>query len=245
MKSIKLQKLELTRSEMEKLGKKDKKRYIMFTFMVRDLNVLQKCLMFANNESAEGVPSTSAKCTTILFFLKTLISKIFEMWIFLKNNKIIKDSESFSEELKKKCGEIEQFFSDKKIKDIVAFIRNNFGFHYEYQNNVDASIEEASKRFSEFEIWLSADSANEIFSSSNAVVMEVIFSKMRELGFLGDRNALMLELHDLTLKAAHLLREFIIDYIAEAFEVSWEKREQVQIEVPQLSQVTLPLIVAE
>ena len=69
----------------------------------------------------------------------------------------------------------EKFFSDKKVKDIFAFIRDKFGFHYEYQNDVDEMIENASKQFSEFEMWLSDDSANEIFASSNAVMLEVVF----------------------------------------------------------------------
>ena len=152
---------------------------------------------------------------------------------------------SFSRELKEKCEEIENFFSDNKVKDIFTFIRNKFGFHYEYRDDVDVMIEDASKQFSEFEIWLSEDSANEIFASSNAVILEVIFLKMKRVGFTGDAKSLMDQLFDLALKGSGLFREFSVLYLAEAFPVSWVQREEVVIEAPQYSQVKLPLIVTK
>ncbi len=186
MKKVKLTKLTLPKREIDKLGSQEKKRYIMFTCMVQDLNLLQKCLIFVGNENSSDKPNVSAKTTISFFFLKTLISKIHEMWTFLSKNKILQTSASFSKELKEKCDAIENFFSDKRVKDIFAFIRDKFGFHYEYQNDVDEMIEDASKQFSEFEVWLSDDSANEIFASSNAVMLEVVFSEMKRMGFSGD-----------------------------------------------------------
>ena len=245
MKKVKLTNLVLPKSEIDKLGPQEKKRYLMFTCMVRDLNLLQKCLIFAGNESSSDTPSVSAKTTISFFFLKTLISKIHEMWVFLNKNKVLEGSVSFSRELKEKCEEIENFFSDNKVKDIFTFIRNKFGFHYEYWDDVDVMIEDASKQFSEFEIWLSEDSANEIFASSNAVILEVIFLKMKRVGFTGDAKSLMDQLFDLALKGSGLFREFSVLYLAEAFPVSWVQREEVVIEAPQYSQVKLPLIVTK
>ena len=243
MKKVKLTNLVLPKTEIDKLGPQEKKRYIMFSCMVRDLNLLQKCLIFAGNESSADKASVSAKTTISFFFLKTLISKIHEMWMFLKKNKIMENSESFSRELKTKYNAIETFFFDKKIRNIFAFIRNKFGFHYEYWNDIDVIVEDTLKRFTEFEIWLSDDSANEIFASSNAVILEVIFLKMKKLGFAGDTQSLMEELFDLALTGAHLFREFSVLYLAEAFPVKWEQRGEVVIEAPQDSQVNLPLIV--
>jgi hypothetical protein len=245
MKKVKLTKLILPKSEIDKLGPQEKKRYIMFTCMVRDLNLLQKCLIFVGNESSSEKPNVSAKTTSSFFFLKTLISKLHEMWTFLSKNNILQDSAGFSKDLREKCDEIENFFSDKKVKDILAFIRNKFGFHYEYWDDVDVMIEEASKQFSEFEIWLSEDSANEIFVSSNAVMLEVIFSEMKRLGFLGRTESLMHQLYGLAVTGARLFREFSVLYLAEAFPVKWERREQVVVEAPTLSQVKLPLIVSK
>jgi hypothetical protein len=104
-------------------------------------------------------------------------------------------------------------------------------------------IENTIQCFSELDMWLSDDSTNEIFSSSNVITMEVIFSEMRRLGFSGKNEVLMHELFRLTVEAARLFREFIVYYIVD--KIDWEPREQVEIEAPELSQVTLPLIVAE
>lgn len=245
MKKVKMTKLTLTKSEMDKLGPQEKKRYIMFTLMLRDLNLLQKFLMCVGNESSTDQPTASAETTIHLFFLKTLISKIHEMWTFLSKNKILQGSAGFSTVLKEKSDKIENFFSEKKVKDIFAFIRDKFGFHYEYQDDVDGMIEDASKRLSEFEIWLSDDSANEIFASSNAVTMEVIFSRMKIVGFTGDMENLLRQLYELALKGANLFREFSVLYLVEVFPVMWERREEVEIEAPLYSQIKLPLIVTK
>jgi len=245
MNKVKLIKLVLPKSEIDKLSPQEKKRYLMFTSIVGDLNLLQKCLIFVGNESSSAPPNVSARTTISFFFLKTLISKIHEMWTFLNKNKVLEGSASFSGELKEKCNEIENFFFDNKVKDIFAFIRNRFGFHYEYWDDVDVMIEDASKQFSEFEIWLSEDSANEIFASSNAVILEVIFLKMKRVGFAGDAKSLLEQLLDLALKGSGLFREFSVLYLAEAFPVNWEQREEVVIEAPQYLQVKLPLIVTK
>src|SRR4030042_6704033 len=96
MNKVKLIKLVLPKSEIDKLSSQEKKRYLMFTSMVRDLNLLQKCLIFVGNESSSNPPIVSARATIMFFFLKTLISKIHEMWTFLNKNKVLEDSVGFS-----------------------------------------------------------------------------------------------------------------------------------------------------
>ena len=55
----------------------------------------------------------------------------------------------------------------------------------------------------------------------------------------------MLHLYELAVTGAPLFREFSVLYLAEAFSVNWERREEVEIEAPQYSQVKLPLIVTK
>ncbi|MBU3967966.1 MAG: hypothetical protein KKG76_11455 [Euryarchaeota archaeon] len=245
MKKIKLTKLTLPNDEIIKLDKKEKKRYIMFTCMVRDLNLLQKCLAFISNEKPTNDPYISANTTISFFFLKTLISKIHEMWFFMNNNKIWDDYSNFSSGLKNIGNEVKKFFSDKKVEDIFSFIRNKFGFHYEYWDDVDKLIDDASKSFPQFEMYLSSEnSANEIFSSSNAVILKVIFLKMQELGFEGEDKDLMDILFNLALQGARLFQEFSVFYLSEAFSIKWEQQEEIEVEAPLVSEVRLPLIVA-
>ncbi|MBI3248031.1 MAG: hypothetical protein HYZ50_16120 [Deltaproteobacteria bacterium] len=245
MKKIKLTKLILPKNEINKLTPQEKKRYVMFTCMIRDLNLLQKCLIFIGNDVSSIRPSILAIATFSFFFLKTLISKIHEMWVFLKRNKIPREPAIFSSELQKKYNGIEDFFHDKKVEDIFAFIRDKFGFHYEYQNDIDGMIEEASKHFSKFEMWLSDDSGNEIFASSNDVMLKVVFSEMRRLGFSGNEEVLLHQLYELAVSGSLLFREFNVFYLVESFPIHWEKQESVEIKAPRYSQVRLPLIVTK
>lgn len=241
---IKLSKLVLEREELNKMSPKEKKRYIMLTCILRDLNLLQKYLVYSYNKKPSKEPLVSANTTVGFFFLKTLMSKIHEMWTFLDKNKILDDCSTFSNELKAKRGEIQNFFSDRKVKEIFSFIRNKFGFHYEYWDDVDLLIDEATKLFDQLVMWLSTeDSGNEIFASSNAIMIYVIFLKMRNLGFEGDEQKLMDKILDLALNAARIFREFSVSYIVEAFSINWRQEEEIEIDAPSISEVHLPLIV--
>jgi len=242
---IKLARLILERGEFDKISSKEKKRYIMLTFILRDLNLLQKCLVYSMNKKPSEKPLISANTTVHFFFLKTLISKIYEMWKFLTKNGILDNHRTFPKELKAKRDEIQAFFSDEKVKKIFSFIRNKFGFHYEYEDKVDFLIDEAMKSFNQFEMWLSTqDSGNEIFASSNAVTLKVIFLKMSDLGFEGDDRILMKKIFDLGLNGARIFREFTVSYIVgEAFPIKWHRKEEIEIAAPSISEVHLPLMV--
>jgi len=245
MKKINLSKLTLSQEELNKLSKRQKKRFIMFTCIIRDLNLLQKCLGYISNDKRTDDPFHSANVTISFFFLKTLISKIHEMWFFLKKNKIANDRGSFSVDLKNKIDEIVLFFDDKKTEKIFTFVRNKFGFHYEYWNDVDKLIRNALKDFDCYEAWLSSEnSANEIFASTNAVILKVIFSRMTKLGFKGDNQALMDTLFDLSLRGARLFQEFSVHYLTEISDIKWEQQTSIEIDVPLITEVKLPLIVA-
>jgi hypothetical protein len=244
MKKTKLTKLILPKYQIDKLNVKDKKRYLMFTCMISDMDILEKLLIFASNDKPKNEPYLSANATMVGFLLKSLISKIHEMKIFICKNKIQSNSESFSDDLKNKIAEIEIFFADKDTNTIFAFIRDKFGFHYEYKNDIDQLIDQVSKNYSSFEMWLSSeDSTNEIFPSSNDIIFDVIFIKMQELGFSGNKTSLFDQLVNLSIKAAKLFCDLSVEYISEAFPVQWILGEQIEIDAPEFSEVKLPLIV--
>jgi hypothetical protein len=243
MANVKLTKLVLPQPELRKLNPKEKKRYIMFSLMLRDLNLLQKCLVFCANQSPSDAPSRSAKTTTSVFFLKTLISKIHEMRIFFDKNNVMANVAQ-STELMNLATEVNNFFSEPKIIGICSFIRNKFGFHYEYQDDVDTLIDDVLNQFTEFEIWLSLeDSGNEIFSSSNDVIIKAIFSEMTRLGFSGNDENLLDQLFSVAVRGARILREFSVSYVVDALPVRWVQKEKIEIVAPFYSEVKLPLIV--
>ncbi len=242
---IKLVKLLLEREELNKMSPKEKKRYLMLTFILRDLNLLQKCLVYSDNKKPSQKALVAANTTIHFFFLKELISKIQEMWTFLNKNRVLDDHPTFSCKLKAERDDILNFFSDKKVEEIFSFIRNKFTFHYEYFDDVDPLIEAAMNSFDQLEMWLSPGSGNEIFPSSNAVTLRVIFSKMSDLVFEGDDKILMKKLFNLALNGAQMFRKFSVSYLVEAFYINSRKEEEIELDVPSISEVHLPLIVKE
>ena len=67
---------------------------------------------------------------------------------------------------------------------------------------------------------------------------------MQQLGFVGDEKQLMDIIFKLTLKIARLFQEFSTFYLTEAFSVKWEQQKEMEIDVPLISEVTLPLIIS-
>ncbi len=246
MKKIKMTRATIDQSDIAKLDIKEKKRFIMFTNMIRDLELLQKFLIYTTNDKQREEPFFSAKNTLLFFFQKTLISKLHEMWFFLNKNNILSDYPKFSADLKAKISGIKTFFSEEKSERIFSFIRNKFGFHYEYWDDIDSPIDNALKYFKKYEAWLSSEnSGNQIFATSNNVILMVIFAEMKRLGYIGDEKQLMDTLTDLTLECARLFQNFSILYIAEAFSLKWELHEDFELEVPSCFEIDLPLIVAK
>ena len=241
---IKLTELVLPKEQLDKMDKKSKKRYVMFTCMIRDLNLLQKCLIFAGKEKPSSEPLQSANTTIGFFFLKTLLSKIYEMWIFLNRNKVFESLDD--DTLKQKAEEIKAYFSDEKVLGIFEFIRNKFGFHYEYWDDVDEKIDDVTKLLPDLKMWLSnEDSGNEIFPSTQAIILKVIFNEMERIGFEGDDQKMMNYLFDFGTQGARILQEFSAHYLSTAFQLKWEVKEELDVEVPLISDVYLPLLVAK
>lgn len=240
--NIKFTKLVLEKQDFNKLSPKYKKRYIMLTFILRDLNLLQKCLVYSGNNEHSENPLLAATTTTWIFFLKTLISKCYEIWTFLTKNKVLADISTLSSELTTITNDIQNFFSDKKVEEIFSFIRNKFGFHYEYFDDVDSLIDDGIQLIDQLEMWLSEDSGNEVFEFSDKLILNVIVAKMKALGFQGDN---INKIHELALTAARLSRDFCVLYIAEAFPVRRRLEQKIEIDVPSILEVHLPFIVKE
>jgi len=242
-----LHKLVIPNESVKKMSRVQKRQYLMVTNMLRDLNLLQKLLLFTTNNDKLDEPTQNANTTISFFFLKTLISKNHEMWEFMKKEGLLEAN--LSGELDKLRQQIKDFFAEKKKEDIISFIRNKFGFHYEadpgYREDIEELVEDAMNSH-EMDMWLSnTDSGNEIFGSSNAIMLKVIFEKMRKLGFVGDEKRLMEQLFDITLKAAKIFHDFYKLYLLENVlkNIQLQDFGEVQVKTPLLSKVKLPLIV--
>ena len=251
---VKLVKLSIPKSELNKLSAQERKRYIMLTCMMRDLTLLNKCLIYSKNDTPKEQVIGYANTMAGIFFLTTLISKITEMWVFLKENRILDELEKqqISPELQNCVSGINAFFDkeegNEKNEKIFKFIRNKLTFHYEYQNNIDKTIHEGFNKFkdNDFEMWLcKTDSANDIFPSTNAIILLTIFNEMGKVGFSGDDHKKMKDLFDLAIQGTKLFQEFCPLYLTEAFHVKWTQAQDIELEVPDVLTVKLPIVVAK
>lgn len=209
MKNIELAKIVIPKSEIGKLDSRELKRLVMFTFMLNDLNLLQRCLIYVGNTPSETEPEAAAKNVVLSFFLNILLSKIHEMWVFLKENRILSQLGNDDGDLAAKANAVKGFYSERRTKCILEFIRNKFGFHYAYRGDVDETICTAFTKFGCFEAWVSTkDSGNEFFISPIHVFLNLVFDKMRKLSCQGSDDDLMKVLFDLAINGSRIFRDF-------------------------------------
>ncbi len=242
---IKLVKLVLSKDEQSKLTAQEKKRYLMVTCIMRDLIFLQKHLVYIQRARKQGGVEHSAEACSIVFFLTTLLSKVHEARVFFKRNKILKEKETFAPQLKKALGVYDAFFDDPMKREIVAFVRDKIGFHYEYQDDIDPEIEQALDGLAQYQMWLSSsDSGNDIFSSSNDVLTGVLLSTMRKLGFQGDDREQLMNLWDAALEGARVTQHFCRAYLTSGFSITWTEEGEVELLVLTQEAIEVPMLCA-
>ena len=240
------EKIVIPKDEVNKMSRPIRKQYLMLTNMLRDLNLLQKFLVFTKPDKELGKISDLAVTTTGFFLLKLLISKEYEIWQFIKDERILDKKHKFTKRVKDELENIERTFSDKKVRMLFCFIRNKFGFHYDTRPDMEVEINEAMSSLPKITMWLSTDSSgNDIFDSSNEVMLKVIFSKMMVLGFKGDSEELLGQLFKLTTTIAGFFQKFCTIYLGDVIlkNINSRVEDKISVRAPLLSKVNLPLIV--
>lgn len=234
----------IEKNEVKKLLPQKKRQYLMITSMLRDLNLFQKTLLFIHNDNKRNDVFVPANEVSGFLFIKILISKIHEMIAFLNADRITEGKNNFSQELKKIYEDIEEYIAEKRLNKIFGFIRNKLGFHYEAQKNIEPIINKIMKAEQKIEMWLSEDSANEIFSSSNEIMQKVIYAIMRKEGYKGQGRELMNELFEMTVKMADSLYKFYSRYLIEVvlvgINIKYEKK--IEVNALSLSQIKLSFL---
>jgi hypothetical protein len=240
-------KLVLTKAEINSLSARNKKRLLMLTSMIRDMDLYRKILVYSRKQKTGCEKLDEVILVTLVFSTsKMLISKIYEIWQFLECEKISEEKSRFSSNLLYYWNKIETFFSIAKNKELFCFVRNKFGFHFDHYQEIEKYIEKAMDEVGDLEFWMGSDSSgNDIFSSSNTIMLIVLRNKMIELGFIGDEEELIDQLQKLPIAISYNVNEFCKGYLTE---IILEGKNFIQksidkITVPLLSEVSLPLIV--
>jgi len=245
--ALEFHQLVLPKKTVESFSARDKKRLLMLTNMMRDMDLFRKLLVYVRTQTTGNKGLDEAEFVTLAFsFMKILISKVFEIWEFLESEKIGEEKSGFSVDLLKRWNEVESFFSDEKNKKLFSFVRNKFGFHFDHYSDIEPYIENAMNEIGDLEFWMGNDSSgNDIFASSNTVMLTVLRNKMTELGFIGTEEELIGQLQKLPIEISHSMNEFCKGYLTEILlkGKSFQQKQTVSVTVPLLSEVNLPLIV--
>lgn len=243
---LEFQQLVLPKATVESLSARDKKRLLMLTNMVRDMDLFRKMLIYARTQTTGNKSLDEAALVTIVFSLmKIFISKVFEIWEFLESEKIGEEKLVFSVDLLDRWNEVEAFFAEEKNKKLFCFIRNKFGFHFDHYADIEPYIEDAMKEVGDLEFWMGSDSSgNDVFASSNTVMLIVLRNRMTELGFVGTEEELIGKLQKLPIEISHSMNEFCKKYLMEIIlkDKSFQQKLTATVTAPLLSEVNLPLI---
>lgn len=248
-KTLEFHQLVLPKEAVESFSARDKKRLLMLTNMMRDMDLFRKLLVYVREQKLGDKELDKAAFITLSFsFIKILISKVFEIWEFLKSENIGQEKESFSEPLRDWWDKIEAFFLHEKNNKLFSFVRNKFGFHFDHYQDIDPYIEAAMCEVGDLEFWLGNDSSgNDVFGGSNKVMLIVLRNKMSELGFVGNEKELIGHLQRLPIEISHSMNEFCKGYFIEIIlnEKRLQEKRAITVIAPLLSEVNLPLIAKE
>lgn len=246
-KTLEFHQLVLPKETVESLSARDKKRLLMLTSMMRDMDLYRKMFVYGGKQKTGHEKLDEAVFVTLIFSIsKILMSKVYEIWKFLESEKIGKEKTGFSTDLLGRWNEIEAFFSEEKNKKLFSFVRNKFGFHFDHYPEIESYIEDAMKEVGDLEFWMGSDSSgNDVFASSNTVMLTVLRNKMTELGFVGSEEELIGQLQKLPIVISYSMNEFCKGYLTEVLlkGKSFQQKLTVVVTAPLLSEVNLPLIV--
>lgn len=203
--------------------------------------------------SGEGVAKTRFLNENLVLSLieKQIVENDIGDYRYIYFNKKIKNETQLRKHLKYlNNAEIDSILTiwrqSYKNSELFRFVRNNFGFHFGYDQKIEPYIEKAMNEIGDLEFWMdNGTSENDIFSSSNAVMLIVLRNKMCELGFIGSAEDLIGQLQKLPIEISYRMNEFCKGYLTEVLlkGMSFLQGATVTITASLLSEVTLPLIV--
>ncbi|MCJ7637236.1 MAG: hypothetical protein MUO21_07070 [Nitrososphaeraceae archaeon] len=179
---MKLCKINIPKSKLDTICEIERVFFIQIMHFLSELNVLQKCIIFSNNQLESLTITTIEKRGQISqaqFFIRTLAGKLFEGWKMIGKNfletQLSKEYENLlSQKGKESLSGLIVYFKDKK--NLVCLIRNKFAFHYDKEiikEEIDKIPQEEL-----LEMHISEHSGNCLYSISDTVVNWAILNSI-------------------------------------------------------------------
>ncbi len=241
--------LVLPRADVHKLSKRAKKQFLMLTNVLRDMDLFRKLMIYVKEQNLNDERLSGVAFVTLAFSItKLLMSKLYEAWKFLGKEQVVSEVGTFSEGLRAQWSAVESVCGTSQNAELFGFVRNKFGFHFDSYEEIESVIEEAMNEVGDLEFWMPTEQSwNDLFASSNTVMLVVLRTKMMELGFVGTEEELIGQLIRLSVDASYALNEFCKGYLTEVVlkGLSFQEVSRIVASVPVLSEVNLPLVVVK
>ena len=170
---IKIYRLNLSKSDFEKLDPAERKLLFALGLALNELSIFAKLIIVASKPDTENPIEHQMRGAQMFIFLRTFIGKLHEAWQLyqklIKKSEVIgkihlpelDDNESAAlKRLKKHFGE------DSPIPKI----RNTFSFHYYDEDNKMEDSFQAVPSSEDFNWYISEAAANSFFHASEVVV---------------------------------------------------------------------------
>lgn len=166
-----LTKINIKNSDLKIYNENEQIFFIQLTNFLNEINILQKTLIISNN-NLDNLDKIHKRAQTAqsMFFLKILIGKLNEGWVFFNSSffgtKLSKEYKNkFSPSGKNSLSSLKKHFSQKNMFN---YIRNKYSFHYDNEN-IKEEINSRSKD-EIFNIYIAQNFANCLYSIGDIIV---------------------------------------------------------------------------
>jgi len=224
---MELLKFKTETSDLKKLGQVRLNLLIGCMHSHNELAVLNRLLLFAQNETAQGEAYASVKAIQVWTYLQIVIGKLFETWIMLKE-RLLDNAEqaelitSLTEKQKESLSWLTNYFGRNPLKKSpLKIIRDKTGFHYDGMDlgQVLNKIPE-----SEQEVYLARHPANTTYVVGSMTVFRAAFSLVaQECGLAGEVDIVragMLKVMDDTKEVNLLMHDVLYGLIKHLLETA-------------------------
>ena len=177
---MKLHKINIPKSKLDTICEIEKVFFIQLMHFLSELNVLQKCTIFSNNElDSLKTIEKRGQISQAQFFIRTLAGKLYEGWKmigknFLKTQLSSEYENLLSQKGKESLSELIVYFNDEN--NLVRLIRNKFAFHYD-KEKIKEEIDKIPQE-ELLEMYISEHRGNCLYSISDTVVNWAILNSI-------------------------------------------------------------------
>jgi len=240
---MELLKLEIPKSKLLSVPKKERVFFVQAGNLLNDLSMLQKLVLFTTNTKTTNKTVRTAQNLQALCLIRIQAGKLDEGWELLQKNYfgagLSKDYDRMLSQSEKQClDNIKKYFGSKS--NLISLVRD-YTFHYFTSSEQISQLIDDAPPSEIFEVFMSDFYGNCVFSMSNVLVT---FAILKSTGITHTEKAMGKLLRDV-----QKVTKWFGDFLGRCLLVFVEKHlglESSKVEIPEppdIKKVTLPYFI--